>query len=218
MIIRFLVVGFLSFFAFEISPSSAQESASAPEEETQQEGDEQENANQEESTGEESTRDQVQLESLHSEFSALMDELVQARSRIAVIGRTLFRTLVRIRVENRAGEQILTRFSLRLDGSPIFRSDGALGEEERQVFEGFATPGYHFLTVEAFQRARENEDYRYELRDRFRFRVLQGKRIDILIILDDDSDIADDFPDDEEGQFDIRTRVQIEAHDLEQRH
>lgn len=151
---------------------------------------------------------------LRAELAELMDELVQTRSRVAVLGAQLFQTKVRVRVENRADDQVLSNFTLRLDGAPIFEADGSISDEGRQVFEGFAAPGPHELTVEAEQRARADDDYRYTQRDRYRFMVRQGALTEIIITLDDDSNLADDFADDGEGEYDVRTRVRVATREL----
>src|SRR5688572_1047300 len=65
-----------------------------------------------------------QLSGLQTELSTLMDELVQARTRAALIGKTLWKTQVRVYVQNLAGDDaILAKIVLKLDGAPIFRGD-----------------------------------------------------------------------------------------------
>lgn len=155
------------------------------------------------------------LSPLRSELATLMDELVQTRARVAVLGRQLFETKVRVRVENRADDAILSTFSLSLDGAPVFVMSDRLGDEGALVFEGFAAPGPHELTVEAEQRTRADADYRYLQTDRYRFEVVQGQMTDVVIILDDDSDIGEDFADDGEGEYDVRTRVRVATRPLE---
>lgn len=155
------------------------------------------------------------LSPLRSELSTLMDELVQTRARVAVLGRQLFETKVRVRVENRADDAVLATFSLRLDGAPVFVMSDRLSDDAATVFEGFAAPGPHELTVEAEQRTRANADYRYVQTDRYRFEVTQGQMTDVVIILDDDSDIGEDFADDGEGEYDVRTRVRVATRPLE---
>lgn len=151
---------------------------------------------------------------LRAEFASLMDELVQARSRIAVLGQALFQTKVAVRVENRAGDQVLARMTVRIDGAPVFRTDSDPGEEGEPVFEGFAAPGPHDLTVEVEQRARADENYRYTTSDKFRFVVVEQRLTEITIVLDDDSDIAEDFADDGEGEYDVHTRIRVATREL----
>jgi len=159
------------------------------------------------------------LAPLQAEYTAIMDELVKARARVAIVGKALFKTKVRIVLQNRAGdEQTLERVVLRLDGAPIFRKDGGAGlDDGQQVFEGFATPGPHALELEADQRSRANDAFGYTLRETFRFAVQQDRLTEITIVLDDDSDMAEDFPDDGEGEYDLRTRVSAATYELEAR-
>jgi hypothetical protein len=155
---------------------------------------------------------------LREQLAAVMDELVQMRTRMAVLGRQLFQTRVRVRVHNRAGKrQSLARVSVSLDGAPVFQQDGDIGKDARRVFEGFSAPGPHLLTVEVEQRARAAEGFGYTLRDTYRFEVVRGKTTDVLVVLDDKSAMAEDFPDGEEGEYDVRTRVRVATRDLEAR-
>ncbi len=154
---------------------------------------------------------------LRSEFTSIMDELVQVRSRMAVIGRQLFHTKVQVRVHNRAGgDNTLSRLVVSLDGAPVHRGDGSdLGEDVQSIFEGFAAPGPHVLTLEVEQRQRADDDYRYTIRDSFRFVVEREKLTEITVVLDDDSDMGEDFEDDGEAEYDLSTRVRVATRDLE---
>ena len=166
----------------------------------------------------EATADAAPLEDLsplRSDFATLMDDLVQVRSRIAVLGRQLFETQVRVRVENRAGDdQVVSRLVLRLDGDPVHRGDEDPGSEGRQLHQGFAAPGPHELTVELEMRARADEEYRYVTTSRFRFQVVRGKLTEVIVTLDDDSDIAEDFADDGEGEYDVNVRLRVATREL----
>lgn len=157
--------------------------------------------------------DPAAVAALQQELAQLMDDLVQARERVAVLGKALFHTKVRVRIDaSDAEDQILGRVALRLDGAPIFSGDGAsLGDPERPLFEGFAAPGPHVLEIEIEQRARADEAYRYTLRESYRFEVLGERRTDLRLWLEDDSDIAEDFQDDRSGEYDVHTRLQVRA-------
>lgn len=155
---------------------------------------------------------------LRSDWSALMDDMVSARQRVATLGEELFRTRLAVTVQDRAGDdQLLGRFALELDGTPIFHSDGEIegGDAGREVFTGALAPGPHELTIELEQAAREGGEYRYSQRDTFRFIVVRDRRTEITIVLEDDSDIARSFPSGGEGRYEIRTRVRVATRALE---
>ena len=158
-------------------------------------------------------QERAQFAALQAELSQVMDDLVQARTRAAVLGKSLFQTRVRVRVDNRAApDQTAARVQLWLDGLPIFDGDGsALRDPERVLWEGFAAPGAHALTLEIEQRARGDESYRYTLRESYRFMVVRELRTDLRLVLEDDSDMADDFPDDHEGSYEVQTRLTARA-------
>jgi hypothetical protein len=158
-------------------------------------------------------RDPAEVAALQQELAQLMDDLVQARARVAVLGKALFHTKVRVRVDvSDAEDQVIGKVGLWLDGAAIFSGDGAaLGDPERPLFEGFAAPGPHVLEVEIEQRARADEAYRYTLRESYRFEVVGERRTDLRLRLADDSDIAKDFHDDRSGEYDVHTRLQVRA-------
>jgi len=159
------------------------------------------------------TQDKADLAALQQELAQVMDDLVQARARVAVLGKSLFKTRVRVKLDNRAGDDaVAAKVALWLDGAPIFSGDGsAVRDPERTLWDGFAAPGPHVLTFEVEQRARDDEAYRYTLRESYRFMVARERRTDIRLVLEDDSDMAEDFPDDQEGSYEAQTRVEVRA-------
>jgi hypothetical protein len=100
-----------------------------------------------------------------------------------------------------------------LDGAPVFSGDGGQLDAEgyRQLFEGFAAPGPHVLTLELEQRARDDEAYRYQLRESFHFSAPRERLSVLTLVLDDDSDMAEDFPDDQQGEYEVTTRLEVRA-------
>ena len=156
-------------------------------------------------------------QAVREELSGVMDALVSARARAALLGKSLFKTRVRVQLINEAADdQQLGKVALALDGNPIFRGEGGtLDPEGAKLFEGYAAPGPHVLTVEIEQHAREDDAYRYSQTSSLRFVVPRGTLTDLTLVLDDDSDIAEDFKDDDEGEYDVRLRLEVTARPLE---
>jgi len=155
-------------------------------------------------------------QAVREELSTVMDSLVSARARAALLGKSLFKTRVRVVLENEAADdQQLGKVALSLDGNPIYRGEGStLNPEGAKLFEGYAAPGPHVLTVEIEQRAKEDDAYRYSQTSSLRFVVPRGTLTDLKLVLDDDSDIAEDFADDDEGEYDVRLRLEVMARPL----
>lgn len=151
------------------------------------------------------------LAGARAEYEAIMNELVEARSRVAVLGEQLFDTQVRIRIVDRARlEQDLVTMRISLDGTAVFSAEPTgQREEARQVFEGFAAPGPHSLSLSIERRSRSDENFRVTRDETFRFVVVRGKITEITILLNDRSDAAHAIESSGHGEFDVRTRVQI---------
>jgi hypothetical protein len=158
------------------------------------------------------------LSPLRAEYTSVMDDMVAARQLVSTLGEELFRTRVAVTVQDRAGDdQSLARFALSLDGAPIFRTETEIegGAEGRQVYEGALAPGPHVLTVEIEQRASADTEYRYVQHDTYRFVVVRDRRTELTIVLEDDSDIAQQFTQGGEGRYDVHTRVRVATRALE---
>jgi hypothetical protein len=149
---------------------------------------------------------------LESELASIMDELIQARTRSAVLVKTLFRTPIQVRVVRRADDQRIAQITLKLDGVPVHSSDGAaLASGEAQLFSGFAAPGLHELSIEVTEESRERSAYRYTRKESFRIEVAKGTRTDVELVLRDDSDMAEELPEGDEGEYDVRTVMRVRA-------
>ncbi|MGD8860378.1 MAG: hypothetical protein PVI30_10220 [Myxococcales bacterium] len=157
---------------------------------------------------------QAEVEALEKELAAVMDALVQARARVSMLGKALFETRVRVMVRDLAiPDQTATRLVIALDGAPVYRGDGTSlpADPAHPVYEGFVAPGEHALTLELEHRGRDDERFRYTLRDTYHFEALREHRTDLLLVIDDDSDMAEDFEDDREGEYEVDSRLEVRA-------
>ncbi len=153
---------------------------------------------------------------VRDEIDTIMDELVETRARVAAVGRELFDTRIRIRVYVNSGRlDAGVTLSVRLDGLAVYSAEPGDDDEGTQIFEGYAAPGPHVLQIVTERRAREDDDYRASQSDSFRFELARGKMNDVSVSLDDRSDIAEDFEEEGEGTFDLRTRIRVRALDIE---
>jgi hypothetical protein len=149
---------------------------------------------------------------IRADYVALMDDLVQARMRVHALGNELFRTRIKIDLQDRTGGTMtVARLVVHLDGAPVFQSDGPVerAAEGREIFTGALAPGPHVLTLEVEQRARDDDQYRYTLRESFRFQVVRERLSEVTLILEDGSDIARSFASGGEGRYEVRTRMRV---------
>lgn len=152
------------------------------------------------------------LTPLRTEYEALMDDLVQARTRVHALGQELFQTRVAIRLRDQtAANQNLARIVVSLDGAPVFRSDGPVegAASGRDLFSGALSPGPHVLSIEVEQRSRDDDAFRYTLRDSYRFQVQRERLADVELTLTDGSDIGRRFEGSGSGRYEVHTRMQV---------
>lgn len=150
------------------------------------------------------------VSALSSELSAVMDELIQARTRASVLAKALFRTRIDINVVRRADDQQLVRIRLALDGMPIHDSDGgALRKDEARLFSGFIAPGTHEISLEITEQAKENPAYRYTRSERFRIETKKHMSTQVDILLRDNSDMAEELPEGDDGKYEVSTRLRV---------
>lgn len=157
------------------------------------------------------------LAALRADTSQLIDEMSQARAKAALLGKTLFKTQLRLKLQNLAApDPRLIKVVLKLDGSPVFTGDGATlsGDDARQVFEGFIAPGRHVLTAELEQQSREDATFGYDLHDTYNFKAQRDKLSELTLIVDDDSDMASDYPDDGDGEYDVRLKLRVRTKNI----
>lgn len=147
---------------------------------------------------------------LSAELSAVLDELIQARTRASVLSKALFRTRIDIHVRRRANDQQLMRVKLSLDGVPVHDSNGAaVVEDEARLFSGYVAPGVHEISIEVSEQAKQNPTYRYTRLERFRIETKKDTSTEVEVLLRDDSDMAEELPQGDDGKYQVSTRVRV---------
>lgn len=147
---------------------------------------------------------------LSRELEEVMDELVKARTRASVLAKALFRTRIEVNVLRRADDQQIVHLRLTLDGVPVHDSDGsAVVRDEARLFSGHIAPGMHEIGLEVTEQAKDNASYRYTRRERFRFETKKNQSTRVDLVLRDDSDMAEELPEGDDGTYEVSTKLRI---------
>ncbi|MDB4990093.1 MAG: Outer rane autotransporter barrel [Myxococcaceae bacterium] len=151
-----------------------------------------------------------ELAQIERELAVVMDELVAARVRAGVLARSLFHTELTVDVSRRAGDQTMRRMVLRLDGVPVHDSDGStLARSNTQLFTGYVTPGRHELAIELTEAGKDDATYGYTRSERYRIDVKKDRRTRVELVLKDDSDMAEEAAEGDEGEYQVETIVRV---------
>lgn len=142
------------------------------------------------------------------DLDRLLGNIAALRSRVAALTTTLFKSKLRVVVEAHGAHARVEGLTVTLNGGVVFAAPPRFSAEDEQiVYEHAVPPGHHVLGLEIG---------RYDARRR-EFRSLQSSKFDVVIpdnemveahfVLSDDSDIAEDFPEDRDGEYELGVRL-----------
>jgi hypothetical protein len=142
------------------------------------------------------------------EYDKLLGDIAALRSRVAALTTTLFASKLRVVVETDGDDARLASFSITLDDGVVFAApDRFSADDERVVYEHAVAPGHHVVGVEIERYDARNKEYRTWQSSRFSVVVPESKLVDAHLTVADDSDMAEDFPDDQDGEYDLRVKL-----------
>ena len=142
------------------------------------------------------------------EYDKLLGDIAALRSRVAALTTTLFASKLRVVVETKGDDARMASFNITLDDGVVFAAPERFSaEDERTVYEHAVAPGHHVVGVEIERYDARNKDYRTWQSSRFSVVIPESKLVDTHLTIVDDSDMADDFPDDQDGEYDLRVKL-----------
>ena len=142
------------------------------------------------------------------EYDKLLGDIATLRSRVSALTTTLFASKVRVVVETRGNDARVASFTVTLDDGVVFSApERFLAEDERTVYEHSVAPGHHVLGVDIERFDTRNKEYRTWQSSRFSVVIPESKLVDAHLIIQDSSGMGKDFPDDQDGEYDLRVRL-----------
>jgi len=143
-----------------------------------------------------------------ADYDKLLGDIATLRSRVSALTTTLYASKVRVVVETRGSEARISNFSVTLDDGVVFTAPERFSaDDERVVYEHSVAPGHHVLGVDVERFDTRNKEYRTWQSSRFSVVIPESKRVDAHLVIQDSSDMAKDFPDDQDGEYDLRVRL-----------
>ncbi|HKO50153.1 MAG TPA: hypothetical protein VJV79_20625 [Polyangiaceae bacterium] len=143
-----------------------------------------------------------------AEYDKLLGDIATLRSRVSALTTTLFASKVRVVVETRGSEARVASFTITLDDGVVFSAPERFSaEDERIVYEHSVAPGHHVVGVDIERFDTRNKEYRTWQSSRFSVVIPESKLVDAHLIIQDSSDMGQEFPDDQDGEYDLRVRL-----------
>jgi hypothetical protein len=147
-----------------------------------------------------------------ADLEKVLGEIAVLRARVAAIGDTLFHSRIVIKVAAGGHHAKIGKLAVRLDEGVVYSSPPNFqAEDEVTIYDHAVAPGRHILGIDLDRRDDRAEAYRTGQKDRFSLEVPEGQRLETVIWVDDDSDMASDFPSSQKGKYDLRVRVRARA-------
>ncbi len=143
------------------------------------------------------------------DYDKLLGDIAALRSRVAAMTTTMFASKLQVVVEtDDSSDARITSFTVTLDDGVIYSAPKNFSaEDERTVYEHAVAPGHHVIGVDVERYDARGKEYQTWQSSKFSVVVPEGKRLSAHLRLEDDSDMAADFPDDQDGEYDLRVRL-----------
>ena len=142
------------------------------------------------------------------ELDRLLGDIATLRGRVAALTTTLFKSRIRVIVEAHGSEARIEALNVNLDDGVVFAAPERFSaEDERIVYEHAVAPGQHVLGLDIERYDLRGKNFRTWQSSRFSVVVPEGRLVEAHFKLEDSSDMAEEFPDDQDGEYEIGVRL-----------
>ncbi len=149
------------------------------------------------------------------DYDRLLGDIAALRSRVAALTTSLFASKLRVVVEvDDADAARIANFSVTLDDGVVYSAPSQFSAEEgKVVYEHAVSPGHHLLGIEIERYDAQNREYKSWQASKFSVVVPESQLVEAEVRMKDDSDMAEDFPSDHDGEYDLRVRLRARVID-----
>ena len=142
------------------------------------------------------------------QYDQLLSDIAALRSRVAALTTTLFKSKVRIVVRTSGDNAKINSFVVTLDDGVVYSAtERFVADDERTVYEHAVAPGHHVVGIEVERTDARGKEYTTWQTSRFSVLVPDSQLLEAEMLVEDDSDMAEDFPEDSDGEYDVRVRL-----------
>jgi hypothetical protein len=149
------------------------------------------------------------------DYDRLLGDIAALRSRVAALTTTLFASKLRVVVEVDDGDAArIAGFSVTLDDGVVYAAPTQFSASEgKVVYEHAVSPGHHLLGIEIERYDAQNREYKSWQASKFSIVVPESQLVEAEVRMADDSSMAEDFPSDKDGEYDLRVRLRARVID-----
>jgi hypothetical protein len=142
----------------------------------------------------------------------LIAEIATLRARVAALTTSLFSSKLKVYVHTDGDDARVLGFVVTLDDGVVFKGDpGFVAEDEKVVYEHAVAPGSHVVGIEIERQDTRGASYKTWQTTRFAIQVPEREVLEAIVVIEDDSDMADDFPDGQDGKYELGVRLRAKV-------
>ncbi len=147
------------------------------------------------------------------EYDKLLGEIAALRGRVASLTTTLFASKLRVVVETDDHDDArITKLVVTLDDGVVYSAPPRFSAEDgKVVYEHAVAPGHHVLGIEVERSDSRGKEFQTWQATKTSIIVPESKLLLAEILLEDDSDMAEDFPDDQDGEYELNVSVRAQV-------
>lgn len=143
-----------------------------------------------------------------ADFDRLLGDIAALRSRVAAVTTTLFKSRLRVVLESRADDARIEALAVTLDDGVVFAAPERFNaDDDRVVYEHAVAPGSHVLGIDVERYDARARQYRTWQNSRFTIVVPESQLVEAHFRIEDSSDMASDFPSDQDGEYKLVVRL-----------
>jgi hypothetical protein len=146
------------------------------------------------------------------DYDRVLSDIAALRARVSAATELMFRSRLTVQVRSDGKYAKIARLSVALDDGTVFTGKpGFKPDDFVVVYDHAVAPGRHAVTVDV-ERADEREDgFRSAQKSRLIVDVPKDQKLNVEVILVDESTMGGDFPSDKSGRYDLRIRMRAAA-------
>ena len=138
----------------------------------------------------------------------MLGDIAALRSRVAAVTTTLFKSRLRVVLESRADDARIEALAVTLDDGVVFAAPERFNaDDDRVVYEHAVAPGSHVLGIDVERYDARARQYRTWQNSRFAIVVPESQLVEAHFRIEDSSDMASDFPSDQDGEYKLVVRL-----------
>lgn len=142
------------------------------------------------------------------DYDKLLASIAALRSRIAAVTTTLYSSKLRVVFSAEGDEAQIASLKVTLDDGVVYVAPERFSAEEpRVVYEHAVAPGHHVIGIEIERHDVRGRKFRTFQSSKFTVIVPESKQLEADVLLEDDSDMGEEFPDSEDGEYELGARL-----------